>query len=327
MSISLLAAAAGLVIALAGTIALAIRCARMPRTDLIAWTCAMFGLAVALAAQTEGFAAGFSQTTFRAVQLGAQVIATLGLSLGLAEVAARGLPMRFAAQTEGFAAGFSQTTFRAVQLGAQVIATLGLSLGLAEVAARGLPMRFAAQTEGFAAGFSQTTFRAVQLGAQVIATLGLSLGLAEVAARGLPMRFAARLAVSALGVVSTVILATDPLGSAAFSKTFPAASAYYQPISNSLLIYVLAPFTAIVALIAISVTAGRARHDPAWRATLPAVAAAGSAALALAVPGLAGLAGGTKAGGGAVASAFPGLCVLAVVLTWLAVSVVRRIRL
>jgi len=233
MSISLLAAAAGLVIALAGTIALAIRCARMPRTDLIAWTCAMFGLAVALAAQTEGFAAGFSQTTFRAVQLGAQVIATLGLSLGLAEVAARGLPMRFAA----------------------------------------------------------------------------------------------RLAVSALGVVSTVILATDPLGSAAFSKTFPAASAYYQPISNSLLIYVLAPFTAIVALIAISVTAGRARHDPAWRATLPAVAAAGSAALALAVPGLAGLAGGTKAGGGAVASAFPGLCVLAVVLTWLAVSVVRRIRL
>src|SRR6266536_1541498 len=280
MSISLLAAAAGLVIALAGTIALAIRCARMPRTDLIAWTCAMFGLAVALAAQTEGFAAGFSQTTFRAVQLGAQVIATLGLSLGLAEVAARGLPMRFAAQTEGFAAGFSQTTFRAVQLGAQVIATLGLSLGLAEVAARGLPMRFAA-----------------------------------------------RLAVSALGVVSTVILATDPLGSAAFSKTFPAASAYYQPISNSLLIYVLAPFTAIVALIAISVTAGRARHDPAWRATLPAVAAAGSAALALAVPGLAGLAGGTKAGGGAVASAFPGLCVLAVVLTWLAVSLVRRIRL
>ena len=233
MSISLLAAAAGLVVALAGTIALAIRCARMPRTDLIAWTCAMFGLAVALAAQTEGFAAGFSQTTFRAVQLGAQVIATLGLSLGLAEVAARSLSMRFAA----------------------------------------------------------------------------------------------RLAVSALGVVSTVILATDPLGSAAFSKTFPAASAYYQPISNSLLIYVLAPFTAVVALIAISVTAGRARHDPAWRATLPAVAAAGSAALALAVPGLAGLAGGTKAGGGAVASAFPGLCVLAVVLTWLAVSLVRRIRL
>ena len=94
MSISLLAAAAGLVVALAGTIALAVRCARMPRADLIAWTCAMFGLAVALAAQVDGFAAGFGQTTFRAVQLGAQVIATLGLSLGLAEVAARSLPMR-----------------------------------------------------------------------------------------------------------------------------------------------------------------------------------------------------------------------------------------
>src|SRR6266567_3003770 len=228
MSISLLTAAAGVVVALAGTIALAIRCARMPRADLIAWTCAMFGLAVALAAQAEGFAAGFG------------------------------------------------------------------------------PM----------------TFRAVQLGAQVVATLGLALGLAEVAASSLPVRFAVRLAVSALGIVSLVILATDPLSTAAFSKAFPVASVHYQPISNSLLMYLLAPFTALAALVAIFVTAGRSRRDPAWQATFPAVTAAGVAAVALAAPGLAALASQVS-----LAGAFPVLCVLAAVLTWLAVSQVRRIRL
>src|SRR6266849_5101860 len=74
MSISLIVAFAGVLLALAGILAMAMRCARLPRTDLIAWTCAMFGLAVALVAQAAGFAAGFSSTTFRAVQLGAQVI-------------------------------------------------------------------------------------------------------------------------------------------------------------------------------------------------------------------------------------------------------------
>ncbi len=233
MSISLLAAAAGAVFALVGTIALVIRCVRMPRPDLIAWACAMFGLMVALGAQADGFALGFG------------------------------------------------------------------------------PM----------------AFRAVQLGAQVVATLGLALGLAEVAARSLPVRFAARLAVSALGIVSLVILATDPLGTATFSKAFPVASAYYEPIPNSLLMYVLAPFTALVALIAILGTAGRSRRDPAWRATLPAVAAAGVAALVLAAPGLAALASNRLHAGLSLASVFPLLCIIAAALTWLAGSQVRRIRL
>jgi quinol monooxygenase YgiN len=233
MSISLLTAAAGVVLALAGTIALVTRCVRMPRTDLIAWTCAMFGLAVALGAQADGFALGFGPVNFRVVQLGAQVVAPLALALGLAEVAARSLPMRFAI----------------------------------------------------------------------------------------------RLAVSALGIVSLVILATDPLGTAAFSKAFPTASVHYQPIPNSLLMYVLAPFTALVALIAICTTAARSRRDPAWRATLPAVAAAGVAALALAATGLAALASSKLHTRFSLAAAFPLLCVLAVVLTWLAVSQVRRIRL
>jgi quinol monooxygenase YgiN len=233
MVTSLLAAVAGAVLAVVGTIALASRCARTPRVDLIAWTCAMFGLAVALGAQAAGFAVGFGQTTFRVIQLSSQVIAVLALALGLAEVAARNLPPRFAA----------------------------------------------------------------------------------------------RLAVSAIGVVSLVILATDPLGPATFSKAFPAASVYYQPIANSVLMYGLAPFGALIALIAIIVTGFRSGRDPAWRATLPAVAAAGVAALALAVPGLADLAD-TKLGMSvSVAGAFPGLCALAAALTWFATFQMSRIRL
>ncbi len=233
MVISLLAALAGTVLAVAGTIALASRCARTPRADLIAWACALFGLAVALGAQAAGFAAGFSQTTFRAVQLGAGVVAALGLTLGLAEVAARNLPARFAA----------------------------------------------------------------------------------------------RLAVAALGVVSLVILATDPLGPGAFSKAFPTASAHFQPIPIAVLMYGLAPFGALVALIAIVVTGVRARRDPAWRATLPAVAAAALAALALAAPGLAELADSKLGMHFSVATVFPWLCVLAAALTWIAGVQMSRIRL
>jgi quinol monooxygenase YgiN len=233
MAISLLAAIVGAVLAVAGTIALASRCARMPRADLIAWTCAMFGLAVALGAQAAGFAVGFG------------------------------------------------------------------------------PM----------------SFRAIQLGAPLIAGLGLALGLAEVASRTLPPRFAARLAVTAIGIVSLVILATDPLGPARFSKTFPAASVYYQPISTGILMYVLAPFTVLVALIAIVATGIRSRHDPAWRATMPAVAAASLAAVAVAAPGLAELANNKLGMHISVIRAFPFLCIIAAALTWFAAFQMSRIRL
>jgi quinol monooxygenase YgiN len=233
MAISLIAALVGAVVALGGTIMLVIRCVRLPRGDLIAWTCAMFGLAVALVAQSAGFAVGFGSLTFRAVQLGAQVVAVLGLALGLAEVAAR------------------------------------------------TPA----------------------------------------------VRFAARLAVSALGVVGVVILATDPLDDAGFSKVFPAASVHYQVIANSVLIYGLAPAIALTALIAIGCSAVRARRDPAWRATFPAVAAAGLAGLAMAVPGLADLAGNKLGTHLSVTTAFPVLCLLAAAGTWIAVAQVSRIRL
>jgi len=233
MAISLIAALVGAVVALGGTIMLVIRCVRLPRGDLIAWTCAMLGLAVALVAQSAGFAAGFGSLTFRAVQLGAQVVAILGLTLGLAEVAAR------------------------------------------------TPA----------------------------------------------VRFAARLAVSALGVVSVVILATDPLDDAGFSKVFPAASVHYQVIANSVLMYGLAPAMAVTALIAIGCSAVRARRDLAWRATFPAVAAAGVAGLALSAPGLADLAGNKLGTHVTVTTTFPVLCLLAAVATWVAVAQVSRIRL
>jgi len=191
----------------------------------------------------------------------------------------------------------------------------------------GLAVALVAQSAGFATGFGSVTFRAVQLGAQVVAVLGLSLGLAEVAARTPAVRFAARLAVSALGVVGVVILATDPLDDAGFSKTFPAASVHYQVIANSVLIYGLAPAIALTALIAIGCSAVRARSDPAWRATFPAVAAAGVAGLALAVPGLADLSGNKLGTHVSVTTAFPVLCLLAAVGTWIAVAQVSRIRL
>jgi quinol monooxygenase YgiN len=98
MSISFVAALAGTVLAAVGT-GLAIRlCVRKPRTDMVAWVIALVGLTVALAAQAAGYRRGFTPTTFRAIQLGAAMIAPLALAWGLAELAAKGLVARFAAR-------------------------------------------------------------------------------------------------------------------------------------------------------------------------------------------------------------------------------------
>jgi quinol monooxygenase YgiN len=95
MTTSLIVVALGAVIAAVGTGVLTARCARTPRIFLIGWTVAVFGLAVSLAAQGLGDLAGYSDPMFRAMELGAQVIAPLALSLGLVELIARGLPGRF----------------------------------------------------------------------------------------------------------------------------------------------------------------------------------------------------------------------------------------
>lgn len=96
MSTSLLVAALGAVVAAVGTGVLAARCARTPGLGLVAWTVAAFALAVALGAQTLGYLAGYSALIFRAMELGAQVLAPLALCLGLGEVVGRSMPGRFA---------------------------------------------------------------------------------------------------------------------------------------------------------------------------------------------------------------------------------------
>jgi quinol monooxygenase YgiN len=98
MSISLLVAALGCLAAAAGTGLLIARCLRAPNGALVAWTVAMFGLAVSLAAQTVGHAISFGPVAFRAMEIGAGVIAPLALAVGLTEVAGRSVPTRFAAR-------------------------------------------------------------------------------------------------------------------------------------------------------------------------------------------------------------------------------------
>jgi quinol monooxygenase YgiN len=96
MTASLIVVALGTVVAAVGTGVLVARCARTPKVFLVAWSVAVFALAVALAAQALGYLAGFSDPIFRAMELGAQAVAPLALCLGLVELIAWGLPGRFA---------------------------------------------------------------------------------------------------------------------------------------------------------------------------------------------------------------------------------------
>ena len=89
------------------------------------------------------------------------------------------------------------------------------------VALFGLAASLAAQTVGHALSFGPVAFRATEIGAGVIAPLALAVGLTEVAGRSLPVRFAARLVLPAFAFVSVVILASDPLSVAVFSKAWP----------------------------------------------------------------------------------------------------------
>ena len=140
------------------------------------------------------------------------------------------------------------------------------------VAVAGLTVALAALADGYARGFGQTTFRAVQLGAQLVAPVALAWALAELTGKSMGARFAARLALGAVTVIGAVVLATDPLTNASFSKAWPAASVHYQLIPNGVLKFVAA-VTAIVALIAVIVTAVRARQRAGWRTLLLAVVA------------------------------------------------------
>src|SRR5579859_523084 len=145
-------------------------------------------------------------------------------------------------------------------------------------AAAGLTIALAAEAAGYDRGFGATTFRAVMIGAQLIAPLALTWALAEFTGKSMGARFASRLALGAVTVVGTVVLATDPLSNAGFSKSWPAASVHYQIIPNAVLRFI-AVVTALAAVIALIVAGVRARQSPGWRTLFLAVAAAAVASL------------------------------------------------
>ncbi len=96
MSPPVLIGFAGVLVAAVVTGMLAGRCVRQPRIGFIVWTAAILGLTIALAAQSMGFARGFSPVTFRAVQLFALLLAPLWLAWGLVELVVANEAVRFA---------------------------------------------------------------------------------------------------------------------------------------------------------------------------------------------------------------------------------------
>lgn len=98
MSISLIVSGVGAVAAAVGIGLLLARCLRAPRGDLIAWSLALLGLLVSLAAQALGHLMGFNQVGFRAMEIGAQLIAPLALLLGISELAGTTPIARFLAR-------------------------------------------------------------------------------------------------------------------------------------------------------------------------------------------------------------------------------------
>jgi quinol monooxygenase YgiN len=98
MSISFGVAAGATLVALVLTGMLVQRCVRVPRLDLAALACAGVGMTVALAVQALGFDKGFGATTFRALHLGAQLLAPMALAWALAEMTGKSLGSRFAAR-------------------------------------------------------------------------------------------------------------------------------------------------------------------------------------------------------------------------------------
>jgi quinol monooxygenase YgiN len=189
------------------------------------------------------------------------------------------------------------------------------------VAIFALAVALAAQALGYLAGFSDPIFRATEIGAQAIAPLALCLGLVELIARSVPARFAMRLAVSAIGVIVLVILGTDPLSpNVTLTTAWPDPAAVYQLVPVGLIKF-LAVFTLVTALASCLVALARSgRGRPFQDVVRPALVGA-AAAVAVALPGVAMLAGASL---GSAGSALAYL--LAAVLIWLGgMSAVRRV--
>ena len=163
-------------------------------------------------------------------------------------------------------------------LAGQCVRQRRIEFDLWTAATLGLTVALAAQSMGFARGFGATTFRDVQLFALLLAPLWLAWGLVEAVARSDAARFGARLISSALMVVASVILLTDPLNPSPFSKSWPSAALHFQPVAVYALdaVQVVAVATAVAAT---GLAAARARRDPRWRPALIGVASVGLAVL------------------------------------------------
>ena len=180
----------------------------------------------------------------------------------------------------------------------------------------GLLVSLGSQTLGYLVGFDPAMFRAMEIGGQVIAPLAIILALTEVAARSTPVRFCARLYLPALAVVAVVVLQLDQLTDAGFSKAWPDPAAHYQ-IAPDYVLYALGVVTFLIAVIAV-VTVARRASQPAWQGLLRPQLAGGAAAVLLAYPALALLAGNEAGVHLPVSSVFSLLCALAAGLVWLA---------
>jgi quinol monooxygenase YgiN len=153
---------------------------------------------------------------------------------------------------------------------------------LCTAATLALTVALAAESMGFDSGFRSATFRAVQLFALFLAPLWLAWGLVELAWPSDVARFGTRLACGALTVVGSVILATDPLTAAGFSKAWPLAGSHYQPPSH----YALDAGQAVAVILAaasIGLAVARARTDGPRNDRLGPGALPGTAVVALAV--------------------------------------------
>ena len=134
----------------------------------------------------------------------------------------------------------------------------------------GLTIALAAQSMGFASGFGPATFRAIQLFALLLAPLGLAWGLVELAVANDAARFGMRLISSALIVVASVILATDPLTAQPFSKAWPLTGPHFQPVAHYALNAVQAvALLAVVASVAMTAVGASRGSGPAVAAVVP----------------------------------------------------------
>jgi quinol monooxygenase YgiN len=171
----------------------------------------------------------------------------------------------------------------------------------------GLTIALAAQSMGFASGFGPATFRAVQVFALLLAPLWLAWGLVEVAIANEGARFGVRLIASALTVVATVILATDPLTAQPFSKAWPLTGTHFQPVSRDALdaVQAVAVVVAVVTASLAAVRASRGSGPPVTAVVPVALAVLITAGQRLPLPA------------GAV---YPLLSMMAAALVWFAVA-------